>query len=442
MRRWRRGVAAQPALAPAVASEAAAAESQVAAGEWKTKLEQFQREEEGGFPDPRYSTEVEEDLKADRYFEKEGSASEEEIRESNELREQLNNSDMGRFLLRSAELQAAELAREKLQNSSPTRAEDAKLWRQLPLVPGPYGGPPIPRKALKTDEEVQGRFWDFFKQFQFGLWGYRQRPYPPERPIDVQQVLGYKWLDKRYSDFTMRAGGWYYKDRLGRTRGPMELVNLKTAWAAGIVDKNTFIWGDDMDEWAPIGMVYGLETAVATPDIKLATMGSALVHKISRGLPPWAPLKGHSMKSYKQIQAEAIEKREREKSVMRQNGSIWPGESAPAHSLFLWAGGSELTDILEQGEKQNMPHKFISYEARKELAKQIPGLRPWEVLEVEQVMDLVTYTKEWYREDLGEFTTRADYEQDWFESFQEKWDEITEDIETVFGRGEEADKAR
>jgi hypothetical protein len=55
---------------------------------------------------------------------------------------------------------------------------------------------------------------------------------------------------------------------------------------------------------------------------------------------------------------------------------------------------------------------------RKELAKQIPGLRPWEVLEVEQVMDLVTYTKEWYREDLGEFTTRADYERDWFESFQ------------------------
>lgn len=200
MRRWRRGVAAQPALAPAVASEAAAAESQVAAGEWKLKLEQFQREEEGGFPDPRYSSEVEEDLKADRYFEKEGSASEEEIRESNELREQLNNSDMGRFLLRSAELQAVELAREKLQNSSPTRAEDAKLWSQLPLVPGPYGGPPIPRKALKTDEEVQGRFWDFFKQFQFGLWGYRQRPYPPERPIDVQQVLGYKWLDKRYSD--------------------------------------------------------------------------------------------------------------------------------------------------------------------------------------------------------------------------------------------------
>lgn len=44
------------------------------------------------------------------------------------------------------------------------------------------------------------------------------------------------------------------------------IVNLKTAWAAGIIDKNTFVWGEDMDEFAPIGMVYGLERAVATPD--------------------------------------------------------------------------------------------------------------------------------------------------------------------------------
>lgn len=93
-------------------------------------------------------------------------------------------------------------------------------------------------------------------------------------------------------------------------------------------------------------------------------MGSALVHKLARGLPPWSPIKGHHMKSYKQIQSEAIEKREREKAVLRNNGGIWPGESAPAHAMFLWASGSELTDILEQGTKQNMPHKFISYEAR------------------------------------------------------------------------------
>lgn len=62
----------------------------------------------------------------------------------------------------------------------------------------------------------------------------------------------------------MKTGGWFYKDRLGRTRGPCELIQLKTAWGAGIIDKHTFIWGEDMDEWAPIGMVYGLEPAIAT----------------------------------------------------------------------------------------------------------------------------------------------------------------------------------
>ncbi|KAK1428680.1 hypothetical protein QVD17_17519 [Tagetes erecta] len=37
-------------------------------------------------------------------------------------------------------------------------------------------------------------------KFFFGLWGFRQRPYPPSRPIDVAQVVGYKRLEKRYYD--------------------------------------------------------------------------------------------------------------------------------------------------------------------------------------------------------------------------------------------------
>lgn len=200
MRRWRRG-GGDKQTTPAAAS--GAKPDNAATDEWQKKLEQYQLEQEEGYPDPRYSEEVEEDLKDNEVFEKEGTASEAEIRENAELFAKFNefkDSEMARFLLRSAELSAQELAKAKLENATPTRPEDAKLWQQLPLVPGPYGGPPIPRKALKTDEEVQGRFWDFFKQFQFGLWGYRQRPYPPERPIDVQQVLGYKWLDKRYAD--------------------------------------------------------------------------------------------------------------------------------------------------------------------------------------------------------------------------------------------------
>lgn len=45
-------------------------------------------------------------------------------------------------------------------------------------------------------------------------------------------------------------------------------------------------------------------------------------------------------------------------------------------------------------------------------------MRPWEVQDVEQVMDLMTFNRQWYREDLGDFTTRADYERDWFDTFQ------------------------
>ncbi|KAJ8622133.1 hypothetical protein MRB53_030662 [Persea americana] len=62
----------------------------------------------------------------------------------------------------------------------------------------------------------------------------------------------------------MRSGGFYYKDRLGHTKGPCELVTLKSARGSGIIDTQTFIWGEDMDGWAPIGMVYGMEKAIAT----------------------------------------------------------------------------------------------------------------------------------------------------------------------------------
>lgn len=204
MRRWLgRGRSSQPSSASPAAtssSDAAPADTAAVSNEYQKRLEQFQLEQESEMEDPRYSEEVERDLRESEFFEAPGVGTEEEFRKNAEFLESFKNSEMAKFLLRSQELQAEELAREKLANAAPTRPEDAELWKKLPLVPGPYGGPPIPRKALTTDEEVQGRFWDFFKEFQFGLWGYRQRPYPPERPVDVQQVLGYKWLDKRYAD--------------------------------------------------------------------------------------------------------------------------------------------------------------------------------------------------------------------------------------------------
>lgn len=61
-------------------------------------------------------------------------------------------------------------------------------------------GRPMPRKSIKTKKESDDKFWDFAKQFFFGLWGFRQRPYPPGRPIDAAQAIGYKRLERRYYD--------------------------------------------------------------------------------------------------------------------------------------------------------------------------------------------------------------------------------------------------
>lgn len=79
----------------------------------------------------------------------------------------------------------------------------------------------------------------------------------------------------------MKSGVWFYKDRLGRTRGPLALHTLKTAWGGGVIDKNTFIWGEDMDEWAPIHMIYGMERAIATWEGMLSSTFFTLFNKFS-----------------------------------------------------------------------------------------------------------------------------------------------------------------
>ena len=49
------------------------------------------------------------------------------------------------------------------------------------------------------------------------------------------------------------------------------------------------------------------------------------------------------------------------------------------------------------------------------MAEAIPGLRPWEVLSVEQAMDQITYGGEWYRQPLGRYTTGPPYIDNWNE---------------------------
>ncbi|KAL8154249.1 hypothetical protein V2J09_012009 [Rumex salicifolius] len=373
-------------------------------GKYKQMLDQYFWECEN-IPDYRKSPEAESILQADPIFETRENPTEEEIEENKRILEEIRNNPVVKFLAQVEELKD-EFNEEHLSgNRRPYRKEDSKLWEAVPHVPG-LDGRPMPRKSITKREQSDDKFWDFAKQFFFGLWGYKQRPYPPGRPIDVAQAIGYKQLEKRYYDFIMKTSGWYYKDRLGRTRGPCELIQLKTAWGGGVIDKDTFIWGEDMDEWAPINMVYGLEPAIATWEVRMGASATAFLHRLQKGIPPGVPLKGQEKKTYKQLQDEAIESKKRDLAVLKANDGIWPGVRTPSHTLFLWASGSELTNILEE---DHMPNKYIPRDLRKLLAKHIPGLRPWEVLSVEQAMDQITFGGEWYREPLGCYMTGPPY---------------------------------
>ena len=93
-------------------------------------------------------------------------------------------------------------------------------------------------------------------------------------PLSICFTVHYSIISLLFIDIViMRSGGWYYKARLGRTRGPCELITLKTAWGSGIIDKRAFIWVEDMDEWAPIHMVHGLEPAIATWEVETGGQG-------------------------------------------------------------------------------------------------------------------------------------------------------------------------
>lgn len=71
---------------------------------------------------------------------------------------------------------------------------------------------------------------------------------------------------------------------------------------------------------------------------------------------PWVPLKGREKKTYEQAQQEAYESKRRDLAVLEANDGVWPGVRMPSHVLFLWAGGSELSNFLEE---DHMPNKYV-----------------------------------------------------------------------------------
>lgn len=167
-------------------------------GIYTQMLDQFFWECEN-LPDYRHTPEVEKILNEDPVFETKENPTEEEVKENERWWKDFRSSPVVQFMERAEEIADKYNELELQENDEPYRDEDKKLWQAVPHVPG-LDGRPMPRKAIKTRKESDDKFWDFARQFFFGLWGFRQRPYPPGRPIDVAQAIGYKRLEKRYYD--------------------------------------------------------------------------------------------------------------------------------------------------------------------------------------------------------------------------------------------------
>lgn len=93
-------------------------------------------------------------------------------------------------------------------------------------------------------------------------------------------------------------------------------------------------------------------------------------------------------------------------------------------------GGSDSTRVLCVRNRVCLVRACMR--CRKRLAKAIPGLRPWEVLEVEQVFNYLTFRDDFWRPPLGNYTTPLGYRDDLKETEAEEWGDIKDALDTVF----------
>ncbi|CAA2972761.1 TIC 56, chloroplastic [Olea europaea subsp. europaea] len=156
-------------------------------------------------PNYRHTSEVKRILNEDPAIQKKENSTQEQIEENEKWWADLRASPVAQFLSQAEEIPDKLNELERKKNSTPYRREDKKLWQALPNVIG-LDGKPMPRESIKSKGESDDKFWDFARRFFFGLWGFQQWPYPPGRPIDVAQAIGYKKLEKQYYDcFPLRT---------------------------------------------------------------------------------------------------------------------------------------------------------------------------------------------------------------------------------------------
>jgi len=121
------------------------------------------------------------------------------MNENEEFMNEMYNNPVIQLIMRAESIADATYETELKKNQKPYRLEDREVWKKVPNITG-LDGRPMPRKSQHSKYAAHAKFWDFARQFYFGIWGFWQRPYPPAKPNDVAQVIGYKKLENRYYD--------------------------------------------------------------------------------------------------------------------------------------------------------------------------------------------------------------------------------------------------
>jgi len=62
---------------------------------------------------------------------------------------------------------------------------------------------------------------------------------------------------------------WWYKDRAGLPRGPLQITGLRACYAQGVVDDQTLVWGQGLTGWYPIRNVIGLTANIRNLESEL-----------------------------------------------------------------------------------------------------------------------------------------------------------------------------
>ncbi|KAK3253011.1 hypothetical protein CYMTET_37717 [Cymbomonas tetramitiformis] len=95
----------------------------------------------------------------------------------------------------------------------------------------------------------------------------------PSLPLsELKKSLKKEQAEKEnYAFLALEDNIWYYRDRQNLPRGPCPLNSLRMAWINGIIDENTIVWGQGLEEWVPIRNVSALPALIRNFEVVVLT---------------------------------------------------------------------------------------------------------------------------------------------------------------------------